>query len=130
MRYASGVFICRIQAMSNISNTSVNRSLSAPLYWQLYTNLRTAILAGRLKKGTKLPSTRALASELNVSRNTVLNAYEQLLAEGYLDSIEATGTFVASVLPDLLLTDASPIPTRTTTTRPARLSKLGETLRA
>jgi GntR family transcriptional regulator / MocR family aminotransferase len=75
-----------------------------PLYQQLYTHLRTAILSGELKCGLKLPSTRALADELNLSRNTVLNAYQQLLAEGYLEGHAGSGTFVADVLPEHLLT--------------------------
>lgn len=75
-----------------------------PLYQQLYTHLRTAILSGELKHGLKLPSTRALADELHVSRNTVLNAYQQLLAEGYLEGHPGSGTFVAQVLPEHLLT--------------------------
>ncbi len=70
-----------------------------PLYLQLYTHLRTAILTGKLRGGLKLPSTRALTRELGVSRNTVLNAYDQLIAEGYLESVPASGTFVARVLP-------------------------------
>src|SRR6266498_3960497 len=74
------------------------------LYQALYSHMRTAILSGELKAGMKLPSTRALADELNISRNTVLNAYRQLLAEGYLDSSEGSGTFVTHVLPELLLT--------------------------
>ncbi len=45
-----------------------------PLYQQLYAHLQAAILRGELKAGTKLPSTRALAAELRVSRNAVLNA--------------------------------------------------------
>jgi GntR family transcriptional regulator / MocR family aminotransferase len=71
-----------------------------PLYLQLYVHLRTAILTGKLRGGLKLPSTRALTRELGVSRNTVLNAYDQLIAEGYLESIPASGTFVARVLPE------------------------------
>lgn len=71
-----------------------------PLYRQLYNNLRAAILTGRLKHGTRLPSTRELSESLNVSRNTVLNAFEQLLAEGYLESAPASGTFVAMTLPE------------------------------
>src|SRR5574339_8525 len=74
-----------------------------PLYQELYAHMRAAILSGELKDGMKLPSTRALADELNISRNTVLNAYRQLLAEGYLESREGSGTFVAHILPDLLL---------------------------
>ncbi len=74
---------------------------TTPLYQQLYTHLRSSILAGRLKNGTRLPSTRGLAEELNISRNTVLTAYQQLLAEGYLESTGGSGTFVARILPDL-----------------------------
>jgi GntR family transcriptional regulator/MocR family aminotransferase len=90
--------------MSSFSETSFNLNLNTPLYQQLYTHMRTAILSGELKGGIKLPSTRVLADELGISRNTVLNAYRQLMAEGYLESAEGSGTFVARVLPDLLLT--------------------------
>jgi GntR family transcriptional regulator/MocR family aminotransferase len=98
-----------------------------PLYQALYRHMRAAILSGELKDGMKLPSTRALADELNVSRNTVLNAYRQLLAEGYLESREGSGTFVAHVLPDLLLTAPHPAsrtpkpvpPPRAESTRPS-----------
>ena len=76
----------------------------APLYQQLYAHLQAAILSGQLKGGLKLPSTRALADELGISRNTVLNAYDQLMAEGYLETVEGSGTFVAHVVPDHLLT--------------------------
>jgi GntR family transcriptional regulator/MocR family aminotransferase len=79
-------------------------ALDVPLYQQLYMHLQAAILSGELRTGTKLPSTRELADEFNISRNTVLNAYRQLIAEGYLESITGSGTFVAHVLPDLLLT--------------------------
>src|SRR5512144_380271 len=79
------------------------------LYQALYAHLRAAILSGELKGGMKLPSTRALADELNVSRNTVLNAYRQLLAEGYLEGREGSGTFVARLLPELLLTAPRPV---------------------
>lgn len=75
-----------------------------PLYQQLYDHLQAAILSGQLKEGLKLPSTRGLADELGISRNTVLTAYDELMAEGYLESVEGSGTFVAPVLPDLLLT--------------------------
>jgi GntR family transcriptional regulator / MocR family aminotransferase len=77
---------------------------STPLYRVLYIHIRAAILSGELRGGMKLPSTRALAEQLNVSRNTVLNAYRQLLAEGYLEGKEGSGTFVAHALPELLLT--------------------------
>lgn len=75
-----------------------------PLYQQIYAYLRAAILAGHLPGGLKLPSTRALADEMRVSRNTILAAYDQLNAEGYIESLEGSGSFVADVLPDQLLT--------------------------
>jgi GntR family transcriptional regulator/MocR family aminotransferase len=80
------------------------RSPGTPLYQQVYFHLRSSILSGKLKGGGKLPSTRALAEELAVSRNTILNAYRQLLLEGYVEGVEGSGTFVARVLPEHLLT--------------------------
>jgi len=116
--------------MSSLGDTPVDPTLHVPLYWQLYLHLRAAILSDRFKKGMKLPSTRALASELHVSRNTVVNAYEQLFAEGYLESIAASGTFVASVLPDqyLALPTVPGSPTKPTSSTHPRLSKIGAAL--
>ena len=118
--------------MSSLGGRPVDPTLNVPLYWQLYLHLRAAILTERLKKGIKLPSTRALADELHVSRNTVVNAYDQLLAEGYLESIAASGTYVASVLPDQYLTlpassSANNAIKPSSRARP-RLSKIGEAL--
>jgi len=90
--------------MTTFRDNPISPELDAPLYQQLYTHMRMSILSGELKGGRKLPSTRALADELNISRNTILNAYRQLMAEGYLESVEGSGTFVAHVLPDFLLT--------------------------
>jgi len=81
----------------------LDASLSVPLYKQLYERLRGAILAGQLERGARLPSTRQLASELGVSRNTTALAYEQLLLEGYLESRVGQGTAVARHLPATLL---------------------------
>ena len=75
-----------------------------PLYAQLYRVLRSQILAGRLSPGARVPATRALAMELGVSRNVVMLAYEQLLAEGYLLARTGAGTFVASDLPQKFTT--------------------------
>src|SRR4051812_41766079 len=74
-----------------------------PLYRQLYDSLRRAILKGQLAPGTRLQSTREMAGELSVSRNTVVNAYEQLLAEGYLEGQVGSGTYVSRALPEDLL---------------------------
>src|SRR5262252_1926179 len=71
-----------------------------PLYGQLYEWFRKAIFAGQLRPGQRVPSTRSLATELKVSRIPVLNAYEQLLAEGYFESFVGAGTRVAGSIPD------------------------------
>lgn len=77
---------------------ALDSSSQEPLYRQLYSRLRLAILNGQLAAGFRLPSTRTLASQLGVSRNTVFNAYEQLLAEGYILGKVGSGTTVAPLL--------------------------------
>jgi len=77
---------------------ALDRAAAKPLYRQLYDGFREAILAGRLSAGQRLPSTRSLADELQVSRLPVLTAFEQLLAEGYFESRVGAGTFVAPSL--------------------------------
>ncbi|WP_337883901.1 PLP-dependent aminotransferase family protein [Chromobacterium haemolyticum] len=64
---------------------------------QLYRLLRELIRAGQLAGGAPLPASRALAAELALGRNTILNAYEQLGAEGYLESRHGSGTYVAAL---------------------------------
>ncbi|MCC6714311.1 MAG: PLP-dependent aminotransferase family protein [Gammaproteobacteria bacterium] len=71
-----------------------------PLQRQLFDQIRELVLSGRLKPGTLLPASRALADQLGVSRNTVLLTYEQLLAEGYLQTRQAVGTYVSLELPE------------------------------
>jgi len=70
------------------------------LYRQAYRALRAAILDGRLSPGSRLPSTRVLAGEAKLARNTVLQAYEQLVAEGYAVTRRGAGTFVVEAPPD------------------------------
>lgn len=72
------------------------------LYQQLHRALREAILERHLAPDQRLPSTRTLAAELKVSRNTVLQAVEHLMAEGYVAGRVGSGTYVASVLPRAL----------------------------
>ncbi len=81
----------------------IERRSKAPLYRQIYEGYREAIVDGRLRPGQRLPSTRGLADELGVSRLPVLNAFAQLLAEGYFESRVGAGTFVARSLPEDLL---------------------------
>ena len=77
---------------------AVDRAAAKPLYRQICDAYRDAIVERRLRAGQRLPSTRALAAELRISRIPVLNAFEQLLAEGYLESRRGSGTYVASGL--------------------------------
>ncbi|MDE3134957.1 MAG: PLP-dependent aminotransferase family protein [Acidobacteriota bacterium] len=70
-----------------------------PLYRQLHDWFQRAIASGQLRPGQRVPSTRALAAELNISRIPVLNAYEQLHAEGYLETFVGAGTRVATSIP-------------------------------
>jgi GntR family transcriptional regulator/MocR family aminotransferase len=71
-----------------------------PLYQQIYDRIREAILGGVLTPGTKLPSTRTLASDLNISRNTVEVAFMQLEAEGFLIRQVGAGTYVSLTIPE------------------------------
>lgn len=81
----------------------LDESSVVPLYRQIYENVRREILRGKMVSGTRLPASRVLAKQLNVSRLTVVNAFEQLLAEGYLEGKTGAGTFVASKIPEDLL---------------------------
>ena len=72
----------------------------APLHRQVYRELARLILAGRLAPGSRLPSSRDLARELGVARNTILSALDQLASEGYVEGRRGSGTYVAADLPD------------------------------
>src|SRR5580698_7606211 len=67
-----------------------------PLHRQIETSIRDAIRAGRLARGSSLPPTRVLAADLGVSRGVVVEAYQQLTAEGYLSSRAGGYTQVAA----------------------------------
>jgi len=75
--------------------TAIDRASGTPLFRQIYESFRQRILHGELHEGEKLPSTRELASSLQVSRTVIVEAYEQLLAEGYIEGRHGSGTFVA-----------------------------------
>lgn len=74
-----------------------------PLYRRLEDEIRSAILEGRLRPAERLPSTRRLATDLGVARNTAIGAYKQLILEGYLVTAAGSGTRVARDLPEDLL---------------------------
>ncbi|MCA3555258.1 PLP-dependent aminotransferase family protein [Aestuariivirga sp.] len=88
------------------SEIGIDRGDREPIQSQIARQLRSLVLSGRLKPQTRLPSTRALSEELNVARATVVEAYEQLLSEGYLETRSGSGTRVAAELPDSLLVSA------------------------
>ena len=71
-----------------------------PLQAQVCDSIRRAILDGVLHPGTRLPSSRALAADLGISRTTTVLAFDQLAAEGYLTAKSGSGTFVTLELPD------------------------------
>jgi len=96
---------------------AIDRKASTALHRQIYDSYRAAIVDGRLRPGQRIPSTRGLASEIGVSRFPVLNAYAQLLAEGYFESRVGAGTVVSSSLPDQL-TSSQPSSTTNLAARP------------
>ena len=86
----------------------LNRKDDMPLYHQLYEYIKKEIVSSRVEVNDKLPSIRSLAAYLNVSRNTVDMAYQQLLAEGYVESRPKSGLYVTNTQFDLLQTDKKP----------------------
>ncbi len=88
------------QSWADLYAFEVTRTNDTPLFRQLYVQLRSAILSRRLRPGTKLPSTRELASQLGVSRSAAVAAYEQLLAEGYTSGRHGSGTYISTDLPE------------------------------
>ena len=75
----------------------LDRSSRRPLRSQLEDGLREAVRSGRLPAHGRLPASRSLAADLGISRRLVVDAYAQLLAEGYLVARGGSGTFVADV---------------------------------
>src|SRR5215218_11381870 len=91
-------------SVSPVIHLLVDPGAATPLHRQVYEGLREAILSGRLGRGARLPSSRALAADLGVARNTVLQAFDQLRSEGYLLGRRGGGTRAREVIPDALLT--------------------------
>src|SRR3984893_8258689 len=74
-------FVKSRQSWAELYAFEVDRAGGAPVFRQIYLQLRSAILSGTIRPGTKLPSTRELAVQLGVSRSAAVAAFEQLLAE-------------------------------------------------
>src|ERR1700740_2009361 len=72
-------------------------------YQWLYGAVRSEILSGRLRPGVRLPATRDLARQYGLARGTIVNAFDQLASEGYVEGSVGSGTFVSRVLPERLL---------------------------
>ncbi|MCC6650987.1 MAG: PLP-dependent aminotransferase family protein [Candidatus Eisenbacteria bacterium] len=116
----------RRPSISSFRAFSLDPASPEPLHRQLYDELRRAILAGRLTSGSRLPASRELASVTRVSRNTVLSAYDQLLAEGYIQSRAGSGTYVADAIPESLVPESAPeAPVLQPGSRPRTLSRRG-----
>lgn len=76
---------------------NLNNKLKTPLYEQIYIYIKGEIKANRIHSGVKLPSARALAKHLSVSRTTIDMAYMQLMSEGYIESVPCKGYYVADI---------------------------------
>jgi len=74
-----------------------------PAYQWLYEGIRSEILGGRLCPGTRLPPTRDLARQYGLARGTIVNAFDQLASEGYVEGSVGSGTYVSKILPESLL---------------------------
>ena len=99
------------------------RDRGIPSYRWLYSALRREILSGRLQPGTRLPATRDLASQYKLARGTIVSAFEQLQAEGYVQGTVGSGTYVSRVLPEALL-EVAPGSASDTGVIPASRNKL------
>ena len=95
---------------------AIDRKAPKALHRQIYDAYRKAIVEGRLRPGQRILSTRALASELGISRFPVLNAYAQLLAEGYFESRVGAGTVASGSIPEEVMS-SSPTGARFAATR-------------
>ncbi|HYC43561.1 MAG TPA: PLP-dependent aminotransferase family protein [Noviherbaspirillum sp.] len=105
----------------SLATIQLSPASATPMFRQLYEGIKRSVLSGKIRPGAQLPPTRDLARQLGISRQTVLNAYEHLMAEGYLCGTVGKGTFVSETLPLARAMD------RHTDPRPLRpLSKRGE----
>ncbi|MER9880749.1 PLP-dependent aminotransferase family protein [Mesorhizobium sp. M0118] len=102
---------------------SVDRASEEPMHRQIYGALRRFILDGQIPQNTLLPSTRSLAEDLKVGRNTVIAAYDQLLAEGFIEARAGSGTWVAPIQQNRPMASL-----RAGLAAPQKLSRRGQTI--
>jgi len=103
--------VCEGGAMMIEITIVLEKNNGVPLYLQLYQYFKLEIQTGKIRPGEVLPSKRKLSQHLGVSQNTIEFAYQQLLAEGYVDSMPRKGIFVKEIHSDLILTSQKPITT-------------------
>ena len=89
-----------------LASLQLDRASATPMFRQLYAAIKQAILGGTVAPGMQLPPTRDFCRLLDISRQTVLNAYAQLMAEGYLQGSVGKGTFISAQLPAISRSDA------------------------
>jgi len=94
----------RSQGWADLHGWHFDRTSDTPLSRQITMQVRAAVVSGALAPGAKLPSSRAMASGLGVARGSVVDAYRQLLAEGYVEGRAGAGTFVSADLRGLICT--------------------------
>jgi len=107
--------------------TTINADL--PAHRRIFELIRQAILNHQLQGGSKLPSSRTLSADIGCSRNTVIAAYEQLLAEGYVEARVGSGTVVADTIPNFMPEkNAHSLPEEAVSAMPRQLSQRGKKL--
>jgi DNA-binding GntR family transcriptional regulator len=99
----------------------LQQDIDGTLQLRLFRCLRNAIIDSVLAPKTRLPASRDLAKEIKVSRNTVLSAYEQLQAQGYVEARTGQGTWVAEKLPESFLVKAENTNSQTQEKRPSKI---------
>lgn len=115
-----------LRGISNL--VTVDRRSAKPLHRQIYESFRHRIIRRELRAGELAPSSRSLARELRVSRLPVLNAYAQLLAEGYFESRVGAGTFIAGSLPAHSRSRSVVAPQHAAASGPRRISSRAKAL--
>jgi GntR family transcriptional regulator/MocR family aminotransferase len=114
--------------ISSLFEANLDPNADAPLYRQLHGALRDAILAGRLSPGDRLPSSRALSKRLGCSRNTITEAYDLLIAEGYLEGRVGAGSYVSRAFAEGWVRDRTGLPHGHWDVDPPHLSRVGQIL--
>lgn len=117
-------------ALSDWLSQHIDRNGAEPMFRQVHRLLRSAVLQGQVGAGTRLPSSRMLAAELGIARNTVIDVFEQLAAEGCVRTVPGGGTFVADLAGDTVQVVGRSVTERSPKLAAVRLSTRGRQLLA